>query len=88
MATLQIRVDDEIKRKVDTLLTGLGLDTPTAVRIFLAAVIDNDGIPFIIQKRRMPKEVLDAIRDVDTMTNLSKSYKTAKEAVEAMLEGE
>ena len=58
MATLQIRVDDEIKRKVDTLLTGLGLDTPTAVRIFLAAVIDNNGIPFIIQKRRTLPDIL------------------------------
>ena len=53
------------------------------VRIFLAAVIDNDGIPFIIQKK-----VLDAIHDTDTMTNISKPYKIAKEAVEAMLEGE
>ena len=88
MATLQVRVDDEIKRKVDVLLNGLGLDTPTAVRIFLAAVIDNDGIPFIIRRRKMPREVLEAIHDADNMTNLSKPYKTAKEAVEAMLEGE
>ena len=88
MATLQIRIDDEIKRTVDILFAELGLDTPTAVRVFLAAAIDNNGIPFIIQKRRIPDESQEAIEDTRNRRNLSKPYKTAKEAVEAMLEEE
>ena len=35
MATLQLRVDDELKKKSDDLFQSLGLDTSTAIRIFL-----------------------------------------------------
>ena len=38
MATLQLRVDDSLKAKADALFSSLGLDTSTAVRIFLAAI--------------------------------------------------
>ena len=37
MATLQLRVDDSLKAKADALFSSLGLDTSTAVRIFLAS---------------------------------------------------
>lgn len=33
MATLQIRIDDSLKKQADTLFSSLGLDTPTAIRI-------------------------------------------------------
>ena len=36
MATIQIRVDDGMKWAADSLFTALGLDTSTAVRMFLA----------------------------------------------------
>ena len=88
MATLQIRVDDDTKKKADVLFTGLGLDTPTAIRIFLAAAIDNGGIPFVIQKRKISQDLAEAIEDTRNRTNLSKPYKTATEAIGAMLEGE
>ena len=35
MATLQIRVDDALKLEAERLFTSLGLDTSTAIRIFL-----------------------------------------------------
>lgn len=35
MATLQIRIDDTLKKQADTLFSSLGLDTSTAIRIFL-----------------------------------------------------
>ena len=46
MATLQIRIDDMLKKQADTLFSSLGLDTSTAIRIFLNASIENAGIPF------------------------------------------
>jgi len=33
MATIQVRIDDNLKSEADTLFTSLGLDTTTAVRI-------------------------------------------------------
>ncbi|MDR2923238.1 MAG: type II toxin-antitoxin system RelB/DinJ family antitoxin [Treponema sp.] len=48
MATIQIRIDDTIKRAADSLFTSLGLDTSTAVRMFIAASLENNGFPFAI----------------------------------------
>ena len=44
--TIQVRVDDAFKESVDTLYTSLGLDTSTAIRIFLAASLRAGGLPF------------------------------------------
>jgi DNA-damage-inducible protein J len=46
--TIQVRVDDDLKDSVDTLYSSLGLDTSTAIRIFLAASLRAGGIPFDI----------------------------------------
>jgi DNA-damage-inducible protein J len=51
MATIQVRVDDSTKAAVDSLFASLGLDTSTAVRMFLAASITNNGLPFVVQRR-------------------------------------
>lgn len=86
MATLQIRLDDSLKKKADTLFSDLGLDTPTAVRIFLSAAIDRKGIPFIIRKREIGVDMEEAIKDTRLRQNLSDAYLTGEEAVKAMLE--
>jgi len=44
--TVQTRVDPELKRDVDEILATLGLDMPTAIRMFLARVRLTLGIPF------------------------------------------
>ena len=48
--TIQIRVDDELKRKSDALFRELGTDTTSAVRIFLTQAVANNGFPFEIRK--------------------------------------
>ena len=59
MATIQIRVDDNIKSTADSLFNSLGLDTSTAVRMFISAAIDARGIPFDVKKTRQPIELND-----------------------------
>ena len=58
MATLQVRIDDELKQNADKLFLSLGLDTPTAVRIFLKASLEHDGIPFDVAHLHPKKELL------------------------------
>ena len=53
MATLQIRIDESLKKEADALFASLGLDTTTAVRIFLNAAVENAGIPFSVQHREL-----------------------------------
>ena len=50
-STIQLRVDDDIKTKADMLFKDLGMDTTTAIRIFLVQAIANDGFPFEIKKK-------------------------------------
>jgi DNA-damage-inducible protein J len=56
MATIQVRVDDSTKTAVDSLFASLGLDTSTAVRMFLAASLANDGLPFAARRREPAAE--------------------------------
>ena len=84
MAVLEIQVNDELKHDSDELFTDLGLDTPTAVRIFLAAAQEYNGFPFPV-KRRASSESIEAFEDARLHRNLSGPYQTAEEAVSAML---
>ena len=46
--TIQVRVDDQLKDSADILFSSLGLDTSTAIRMFLVASIEAGGVPFIV----------------------------------------
>ena len=52
MATIQVRVDDGMKAAADSLFSDLGLDTSTAVRMFIAAALETDGLPFVVKRAR------------------------------------
>ena len=89
MATIQVRVEDNIKAAADDLFISLGLDTSTAVRMFLSAALENDGIPFPIKHIKEDKpnaELYEAMEDVRLRRNLIGPFDTVDEAMKAMLE--
>ncbi len=45
---IQVCVDEEVKTQADSLFNTLGIDTPTAVRLFLKQAIMCRGIPFSV----------------------------------------
>lgn len=47
--TIQVRVDDDLKESADRLFCSLGLDTSTAIRMFLVASMEAGGIPFAVR---------------------------------------
>ncbi|MEK7992536.1 MAG: type II toxin-antitoxin system RelB/DinJ family antitoxin [Planctomycetota bacterium] len=47
-ATLQVRLDNQLKKKADRFFLAAGLDTTTAVRMFLRQVLIRQAIPFDI----------------------------------------
>ena len=47
---IQIRIDDELKREAEALFSDLGLDVPTAIRLFLKQSLIHNGIPFAIAR--------------------------------------
>ena len=82
--TIQLRVDDFLKNAADELFTSLGLDTSTAIRIFLTISVETGGLPFEVKNPNL--SLRQAMDDVLNKRNLSKPYKTAKDAINAMLE--
>ena len=85
MATLQLRVDDSLKARADRLFASLGLDTSTAIRIFLTSSVENDGLPFPVRHSAMADSLAQAVDDSRSRRNLSGPFKTAQEAVDSML---
>ena len=49
-STIQIRVDDELKKKSDDLFHDLGTDTTSAIRMFLTQAVATNGFPFELKK--------------------------------------
>jgi DNA-damage-inducible protein J len=47
---IQVRVETELKRQAEELFADLGLDTPSAIRLFLKQAIAKDSIPFPITR--------------------------------------
>ena len=80
MDTLNIRIDKNIKAKAGKTLSALGLDTSTAVRIFLHQVVVENGLPFVPTRNSVAiraqwdKEVAEAKKN-------SRRYKTAAKAL-------
>ena len=42
---LTVKVDDELKNQVSTVLEELGLDAPTAIRMYLKSIVRENGLP-------------------------------------------
>lgn len=49
MANVSIRVEDDVKKKAELVLSKLGLNISTATNVFLRQVILHNGIPFPVE---------------------------------------
>lgn len=46
MANLQIRLDDTLKEKAQAVASDMGMDLSSAIRVFLAQMVKENGFPF------------------------------------------
>jgi DNA-damage-inducible protein J len=61
--TIQVRVDYNLKASADMLFASLGLDTSTAIRMFLTASMESGGIPFRVgHKADRGAAIMEAIK--------------------------
>ena len=53
---LQIRVDSDLKEQVADIFDQIGVDIPTAVRMFFKATVREKGLPFevAVERRKIP----------------------------------
>lgn len=96
-----VRINDKIKEEVTPILSDLGISLSEAINMFLHQVKLNNGIPFEL-KRKGTIELNDSygsyiceyghlhdysklnMEEIDTKTD--KTYDTAKEMIEDILE--
>lgn len=86
MATIQVRIDDNTKEAADSLFASLGLDTSTAVRIFLIKALEHKGIPFAVSHRAPTAQLLTALEDSRLRRNLIGPFDNVDETMKALLE--
>ncbi|RHG09804.1 type II toxin-antitoxin system RelB/DinJ family antitoxin [Megamonas funiformis] len=79
--TLNIRVNKDLKKQSDMILSLLGLNTSTAVNMFLNAVVRNNGIPFSLTLNPN-NETKQALDDVIAGKNLSKTFDNVKDLMD------
>ncbi len=71
---LNIRVDEEIKRKAEAIFNELGLNMSTAMNMFLRYSVRYGGIPFDLRIELPNEETKVAIDDVNNNRNMSKTF--------------
>ena len=80
MGILNVRIDKNIKTKAGKILSALGMDTSTAVRLFLHQVVAEKGLPFT--PTRNPAAIrAQWDKGVAHAKKNSRRYNTAKEAL-------
>ena len=80
MATINIRVDENLKKESENILGELGLGLTAALTIFLKAVVRNNGIPFPLEIPN--KTTLKAFKEADDIVSgkvKAKRYSSAAE---------
>ena len=72
MATslLQVRVEDSLKEESARVFEMLGIDTSTAIRMFLKRAVMENGIPF---RMTLPREPYSADRGFRAMQEINES---------------
>ncbi len=71
---LQVRLDTGLHQRAEKVFRKIGMDTPTAIRVFFAKVADVGGIPFLLESSDdvyTPQQ----LRKIDRLAAQSKSGK-------------
>ena len=84
---VQIRIDTKLKNEAEKTLNKLGLDLPTAFRIFLNKINITGGIPFSVNNdsyftytSEQEDEILDAYKN----SKRSKKFKNSKDLIKSL----
>lgn len=74
-STLQVRIDDELKKQATALYEELGMDLSTAIRMFLKRSVAVNGVPFDLindNERTRAQKALDSMNKVSRLNGNNK----------------
>lgn len=74
MAQINFRIEDDVKAKAETLFNSLGMNTTTALMVFIRQSLAEQAIPFHIRQVPSPRvqssaELTARIRDMEAGRN-------------------
>ena len=76
---IQVRIDDDLKAKSDSLFKELGTDTTSAIRMFLTQAVANGGFPFAIKKNHTEQDPYESLSEEEFFIRLDMARKHAME---------
>lgn len=79
---VQVRMEPSLRDEASKTFEDLGLDLPTAIRIFLKKAVAVQGIPFDVRTEMPNEETLRAMRNIDAGKGLSRSFDSVAELME------
>ena len=77
-STIQVRVDDDLKAKSDSLFRDLGTDTTTAIRMFLTQAVAVNGFPFDIKRHTSETNPYVLMTEEEMFAKLKESREQGK----------
>ncbi len=81
-ATINFRIEPEIKQDAEELFSSLGMTLAEAINIFLHQSLIQGGLPFDVRKPMYSMEAIAALQEAQDIVSgkiKSKTYSSAKE---------
>lgn len=75
--TIQVRVDEDLKKNATAIFEKTGLDMSSAVKLFLQQAVNRKGIPFHLLADDYPP-VLYHVSEDEVSDDVADAYKKAK----------
>ena len=84
--SMNIRIEPNLKKQVEEILTDLGMNISDAVTIYFKQIVLTDSIPLQIKRPKFNKETLEAIKEADEIMNHPENYKSYNNVYEIIEE--
>lgn len=81
-SVMQIRVDEQLRNDAAEIYEKLGIDLPTAVRMFLKRSVLDNGIPFSMTLPKTEHTVLQAVKALNEIQESAVANGTAEMTLE------
>ncbi|MCF6312893.1 MAG: type II toxin-antitoxin system RelB/DinJ family antitoxin [Verrucomicrobiales bacterium] len=84
-SSVQVRLDKTLKEEAETIFDNLGVDAPTAIRMFFKKVVATRSIPFRVEEppyiftKEEEAEILQSVKESYEATNTVAVTKTHQE---------
>ena len=84
--SMNIRIEPNLKKQVEEILTDLGMNISDAVTIYFKQIVLTDSIPLQIKRPRFNKKTLEAIKEADEIMKHPENYKSYNNVYEMIEE--